>query len=139
MPRIRDLKDQQLYQVERNVNYGVFTPLLNKTADRLICALIGRVLKATTQLGMRNYSRVLQIGNGLSVCEHPLDRDIDVSELTAQGLHLMAVRDHDGNVRQFEDQSIRSDDGGWLIAWGRDDDHDALALRNKREGDDSES
>ena len=33
MPRIRDLKDQQLYRVERNVNYGVFTPLLNKTAD----------------------------------------------------------------------------------------------------------
>lgn len=33
MPRIRDLKDQQLYRVERNVNYGVFTPLLNKTVD----------------------------------------------------------------------------------------------------------
>jgi TnpA family transposase len=26
-------KDQQLYRVERNVNYGVFTPLLNKTVD----------------------------------------------------------------------------------------------------------
>lgn len=33
MPRIRDLKDQQLYRVDRNVNYGVFRPLLNKTAD----------------------------------------------------------------------------------------------------------
>jgi TnpA family transposase len=33
MPRIRDLKDQQLYRVERHVNYGVFTPLLNKTVD----------------------------------------------------------------------------------------------------------
>ena len=33
MPRIRDLKDQQLYRVDRNVSYGVFTPLLNKTAD----------------------------------------------------------------------------------------------------------
>ncbi len=33
MPRIRDLKDQQLYRVNRNVNYGVFTPLLNKTVD----------------------------------------------------------------------------------------------------------
>ena len=33
MPRIRDLKDQQLYRVERSVDYGVFTPLLNKTAD----------------------------------------------------------------------------------------------------------
>ena len=33
MPRIRDLKDQQLYRADRNVDYGVFTPLLNKTAD----------------------------------------------------------------------------------------------------------
>ncbi|KIE04653.1 Transposase, TnpA family, partial [Candidatus Jidaibacter acanthamoeba] len=33
MPRIRDLKDQQLYRIEKNVDYGIFTPLLNKTAD----------------------------------------------------------------------------------------------------------
>ena len=33
MPRIRDLKDQQLYRVEKQGNYGVFTPLLSKTVD----------------------------------------------------------------------------------------------------------
>ena len=33
MPRIRDLKDQQLYRVDRFVDYGVFTPLFTKTAD----------------------------------------------------------------------------------------------------------
>lgn len=33
MPRIRDLKDQQLYRVERTTAAGVFTPLLTKTAD----------------------------------------------------------------------------------------------------------
>jgi TnpA family transposase len=33
MPRIRDLKDQQLYRVDRHGDYGVFTPLLTKTAD----------------------------------------------------------------------------------------------------------
>ena len=33
MPRIRDLKDQQLYRVDRSFDYGVFNPLLNKTAD----------------------------------------------------------------------------------------------------------
>ncbi len=33
MPRIRDLKDQQLYRVDREMNHGVFTPLLTKTAD----------------------------------------------------------------------------------------------------------
>ena len=33
MPRIRDLKDQQLYRVERHADSGVFTSLLTKTAD----------------------------------------------------------------------------------------------------------
>ena len=33
MPRIRDLKDQPLYRVDRFVDHGVFTPLLTKTAD----------------------------------------------------------------------------------------------------------
>ena len=33
MPRIRELKDQQLYRVDRESDYGVFTPLLSKTAD----------------------------------------------------------------------------------------------------------
>lgn len=36
MPRIRDLKDQQLYRLNRLVDYGVFTPLLTKTADLAI-------------------------------------------------------------------------------------------------------
>ena len=101
--------------------------MLNKTADRLICALIGWVLNATTQLGGRNFSRVLQIGDGLSVCEHPLDKVIDKNELASTGLHLMAVRDHDGSVRDHEGDTICPDDGGWLIAWGPDDAHDALA------------
>lgn len=33
MPRIRDLKDQQLYRVEKGVDYGAFSPLLNKSVD----------------------------------------------------------------------------------------------------------
>ncbi|MEL6455735.1 MAG: Tn3 family transposase [Cyanobacteria bacterium J06623_5] len=33
MPRIRDLKDQQLYRVNRKADYGVFAPLLTKTVD----------------------------------------------------------------------------------------------------------
>ena len=33
MPRIRDLKDQQLYRVDRHTNVGVFAPLLTKIAD----------------------------------------------------------------------------------------------------------
>jgi TnpA family transposase len=36
MPRIRDLKDQQLYRVDKTFDCGVFTPLLNKTVDLYI-------------------------------------------------------------------------------------------------------
>jgi len=36
MPRLRDLKDQQLYRLNRFVDYGVCTPLLTKTADLTI-------------------------------------------------------------------------------------------------------
>ncbi len=33
MPRIKDLKDQQLYRSEKNEDNGIFSPLLNKTVD----------------------------------------------------------------------------------------------------------
>ena len=33
MPRIRDLKDQQLYKVEKSKDYGIFNPLLTKKVD----------------------------------------------------------------------------------------------------------
>ncbi len=33
MLRIRDLKDQRLYRIDRYFDYGVFRPLLTKTAD----------------------------------------------------------------------------------------------------------
>ena len=36
MPRIKNLKDQQLYRVEKDVNASVFAPLLTKTVDTAI-------------------------------------------------------------------------------------------------------
>ena len=36
MPRIRDLKDQQLYRIDKSVDYGDFNHLLNKTVDLAI-------------------------------------------------------------------------------------------------------
>jgi TnpA family transposase len=33
MPRIRDLKDQQLFRINKDFDYGVFTPLVNKSAN----------------------------------------------------------------------------------------------------------
>ncbi len=101
--------------------------MLNKTADRFICAAISKLLIATTQLGRRKYHRILQVGDGLSVCEHPLETTIDIEALTSMGLTLMAVRNHNGNIRVTQGEPICPDDGGWLIAYGDDMAHDALA------------
>jgi hypothetical protein len=104
--------------------------MLNKAADRLICGAIGKVLNATTQLGRRKYHRVLQIGDGLSVCEHPFETMIDIDALDSMGLKLMAVRNHDGNIHTTDGGPIDPDVGGWLIAYGDDKAHDALGERS---------
>lgn len=101
--------------------------MLNKPADRLMCRTISSALKATTDLGRRKYNRLLQIGDGLSVCEHPLDATVDNDTLEALGLRLIAVRHHDGNIRTTDGASIVPDDGGWLIAYGDDTAHESLA------------
>lgn len=49
--------------------------MLNKAADRILCAMIGKFLESTTILGRRRFHRLLQIGNGYSVCEHPIPPD----------------------------------------------------------------
>lgn len=103
--------------------------MLNKAADRVICRVISRVLDATTELGQRRYRRVLQLGDGLSVCEHPLDGIIDPADLETMGLRAMAVRGHDGRTQLPADTKIDADDGGWLVVYGDDAAHEALAQR----------
>jgi hypothetical protein len=103
--------------------------MLNKTADRVICGAISKLLIATTRLGHRKYHRLLQIGDRLSVCEHRLDSAIDVEKLDSLGLRPMAVRDNNGKVRLVRQALVCLDDGGWLIAYGDDSAHDAFAER----------
>ena len=43
--------------------------MLSAPADRLLCRTISKVLRATTLLGQRRYNRLLQLGDGYSVCE----------------------------------------------------------------------
>ena len=107
--------------------------MLNKTADRVMCSLISRLLNATTQLGRRSYHRVLQIGDGLSVCEHPLAAPVDIDGLESMGLTLMAVRDREGNIHRMQNDAIHKVNDGWLIAYGDDSAHDALATRTWHE------
>ena len=48
----------------------LWTLLLNRRSDAVLRALIGKILGATTQLGKRNFVRILQVADGFSVAEH---------------------------------------------------------------------
>ena len=106
--------------------------MLNKVADRALCALIGRVLNATTLLGRRRFHRLLQLGDGMSVCEHPvtvlmLDKDglLAVDKLARLKLTMLSYRNAAGEVRPLEDDTkLTATDRA--ILYGSDEGHEAL-------------
>ena len=107
--------------------------LLNGVADRIMCALIGRVLFATTSLGKRRFQRLLQVGDGYSVCEHRAAQRImdangrlDDTALAALGLRVLALRSTDGTVSHGELSAAAVRDGDTLILFGRDSAHESL-------------
>ena len=95
--------------------------VLNQRADRILCALIGKVLARTKVLGRRKFHRLLQVSDGYSVCEHPvaahlLDDNGIVSEsnLAALDLALLAVHSPEGEPVER------------LVLFGPDRSHEAL-------------
>ena len=107
--------------------------MLNKTADRIMCSLISKILKATTFLGKRKFQRVLQVSNGYSVCEHPvaahlLDHQgvlVD-SNLTLLDLSVLAIRTPRGKLTTCDLAHTPISIGDILIIFGRDEGHEAL-------------
>ena len=107
--------------------------MLNSTADRILCALIGKVLESTTELGKRRYHRLLQIGDGYSVCEHPLNPDwlkdgskSLESELAILEFQLLAVRSPDGQLSGGQLTDTIMENGQTLILFGHDAAHEKL-------------
>lgn len=113
--------------------------ILNKTADRMLCRLIGRVLEARTIIGRRPYHRLLQLGSGLSICEHSipatlLDEEgrLSAEKLASLELEVLAVRTADGVLeRAGVERSLEDAVGVVLI--GGDAGHEALAPLEKLE------
>jgi hypothetical protein len=112
--------------------------MLNKRADRALCGLIGRLLKSTTFLGQRRYERMVQLGDGYSVCEHPVrnswrtnEAALEPARFTEFNLQFMAVRKSNGIKSGDHNDSIRDlEIGDGLILLGRDVDHDSLEHSN---------
>lgn len=111
--------------------------MLNRTADRIICGLIGRFLESATVLGRRGFHRLLQIGDGYSVCEHsgakvPLNDQgaLAEDELAAFELTVLAIRSPDGETTLRAGVAGRQiDSADTLVLFGADRGHEALARR----------
>ncbi len=107
--------------------------MLNGTADRIMCSLIGKFLQSTTILGQRSYQRMLQVGNGYSVCEHPVSntrsyqKNADTAGFDRLRMTLLAVRSPDGRMSIEPSSSRDLEAGDTLILFGQDDDHDRFA------------
>ena len=103
--------------------------ILNKMADRLLCKAIGRFLESRTVLGLQRYHRLLQLGDGFSICEHPA-AGIDRAELEALGLSLVAIHSGDGRFRNAGDTPAEFGDGDKLVVYGSDESHETLSQRH---------
>jgi len=109
--------------------------MLNDTADRIMCSFIGRILEATTSLGNRRFHRLVQVGDGYSICEHLLAKSLPVdkvavftSTLANLDLELLAVRRSSGALAVGADLPTSLGQGDSLIVFGVDAGHEALAL-----------
>jgi len=105
--------------------------MTNKTADGIISNIISFLLKKYTFLGKRSYTRLLQIGDGLSIAEHHLanGEEHTISETLASfpNLQMLSVRKRDGKTLSCLDADHVLDVGDAMIIMGNDEDHNALA------------
>ena len=79
--------------------------ILNRRADRLMCGWISRFLMARTVLGRRPYQRLLQLGSGVSICEHeipppPADAEAFKEKLERLNLQVIALRTKTGQLER---------------------------------------
>ena len=106
--------------------------MLNKSADRILCAWIGRFLESTTFLGKRPFHRLVQISDGYSVCEHPvpahwLDSGRLTGELNMRGLVLLGTFSADGEAFDVgaDDAALTIEHS--LVLFGSDRAHDTFS------------
>lgn len=109
---------------------AIWIAMLNPRTDAIMCALIGRILDSTTEIGRRQYVRTLQVTDGYSVVNHVITEDGagTLGDLMTGSLKCLAVHHATGvdNVDPSPDVALELRDV--LIVYGAEADHDALEV-----------
>ena len=108
--------------------------MLNQTSDRIMCSFIRRILESVTFLGKRRYHRLTQVGDGYSICEHPVipamaskNRMSLASTLAELNLELLAIRSPGGALSVHIAEAKQVDNGDTLVIFGSDAGHDSFS------------
>ncbi len=119
--------------------------ILNKHAERWMCGTIGRVLESTTFLGKRHFTRLLQVGDGYSVCEHPVarawlqsDGALSAADLEAMELTVLATHTATGDLDHVFRSTADLESGDALVVYGVDIGHDALEVLSEQSESETE-
>ncbi len=107
--------------------------MLNRTADRVMCNAIGRILNRATVLGKRRFQRLLQITNGYSVCEHPIVKEFSRQRsqpgrenFDGLDLKILGIRGAAGEFCFDLESRAPLRCGDSLVMVGSDDEHEKL-------------
>jgi len=108
--------------------------MLNKTADRLLCSWMSKVLESTTILGRRPFHRLVQVSDGYSICEHPVpDHWRDdlanqlISELSRRDLVLLGAWSAGGEQFDADPDITTLTHDHTLVLFGPETGHETLA------------
>ncbi len=107
--------------------------LFNKRIDAAMCRLIGWALHRYTEIGKRDYTRLLQIVDGYSICEHTItDESIQFLErhnswIEDFGFRCLAVENEDGHRTIAGEFPEKLSAGDKLVLFGPDAQHERFA------------
>lgn len=120
-------------ETEMVVNY----PIRRRIVGLLM--IIGNILESVTFLGNRRFHRLAEVGDGYSICEHPLashwmdeNGQLVDAEFAALEMSVLASRSPGGDVSVRDRQSGPVDAGDTVVLFGRDAGHEELGRSSRR-------
>lgn len=105
--------------------------MTNSFVDRILCGMIAGLLRKFTMLGRRRYTRLVQLGDGISLVEHQVANDEaqTIGQLLEHypNLQSVSVKTHEGKTLTSVSENYVCIQGDAIILFGKDDEHEQLA------------